>query len=137
MSRVALKEGLLSSIEPANDPHLLAARCGACRQLHFPASDTCPYCSADRCTIVELGQRAILYVHTIVERPPPGYRGTVPYGFGVVELPERIRILSRLIASRFDLLCEGAPMRLVLEDLFEDDSGRTVVGWAFAAEEQT
>ena len=136
MTRVALKEGLLSSIDPADDPHLLGARCDACGRLHFPASDCCPYCSHDRCSVVELGRRPSLYVHTVVERPPPGYRGKVPYGFGVVELPEGIRIVSRLTATHLDRLREGSRMRLVLEDLFEDESARTVVGWAFAAEEE-
>ena len=131
MPRVALKDGLLSSIDPANDPHLLGARCGDCRQLHFPASGTCPYCSGDRCAVVELSPRGTLWVHTVVEKPPPGYRGKAPYGFGVVELPEGIRILSRLTANRLDALRDGMPLHLVLEEIFEDDSGRTVVGWAF------
>jgi uncharacterized OB-fold protein len=134
MPRVALKDGLLSSIDPANDPHLLAARCGDCRQVHFPPSNVCPYCSADRCSVVELSQRGTLYVYTVVERPPPGYRGKAPYGFGVVELPEGIRILSRLVTNRLDALHDGMPLRLVLEEIFEDDQGRTVVGWAFAGE---
>ena len=86
-------------------------------------------------TTVELADRGTLYLHTAVEKPPPGYRGITPYGFGVVELPEGIRVISRLTESRPDRLQEGMPMRLVLEDLFIDDSGRTVVGWAFSPQE--
>jgi len=132
MTRVPLQEGLLSSIESRDEPHLLGARCEACRQLHFPASTTCPYCSADRCAVVTLATRGALFAHTVVRTAPPGYRGKVPYGFGVVELPDGIRVLSRLVAGDFDSLSEGMAMRLVLEDVFEDDEGRTVVGWAFS-----
>ena len=135
MARVPLKAGLLSSIEEADDPRLLAARCLECRQHHFPATDDCPYCGGGRCETVRLATRGTLWVHTAVEKAPPGYRGRVPYGFGVVELPEAIRVLSRLTEARVDRLRHGMPMRLVLEELFQDDAGDTVVGWAFAPED--
>ena len=31
--------------------------------------------------------------------PPPGYLGEVPFGFGVVELDEGLRVLGRLTES--------------------------------------
>jgi uncharacterized protein len=132
--RVPLKEGLLSSIDPEGDAHLIGGRCADCRQLHFPASDGCPYCSGERVSTVPLSNRGTLYLHTAVERPPPGYGGRTPYGLGVVELPEGIRIITRLTEGRPERLMDGAPMCLVLEDLSVDESGRTVVGWAFAPE---
>lgn len=134
MSRIPIKQGLLSSVDPEADPRLLAARCLDCRQLQFPASDSCPYCSGRRCETLPLGTRGTLYVYTAVEKSPPGYRGKVPYGFGVVEMPEGIRLVSRLSENRPERLGYGMPMRFVLEDLFEDDHGNTVVGWAFAPE---
>ncbi len=73
-------------------------------------------------------------MYTAVAKNPPGYRGRVPYGFGVVELSEGIRIVSRLTESRVDRLAIGMPMRLVLEEIFTNDAGDVVVGWAFAPE---
>ncbi len=132
--RVPLKDGLLSSIDPEGDPHLLAARCSECHQHHFPATDSCPYCTGSRCEIVPLSDRGLLYVYTAVEKAPPGYRGGVPYGFGVIELSEGIRVVSRLTESRVDRLAIGMPMRLVLEEIFTNDAGHVVVGWAFSPE---
>jgi uncharacterized OB-fold protein len=137
MARVPLKAGLLTSIDPETDPRLVGARCLDCRQLQFPKMDSCPYCSGTRCETTPLGPRGTLYLHTAVEKPPPGYRGKVPYGFGVVELPEGIRVVSRLTESQPDRLDYGMPMRLVLDDLFIDDQGNTVVGWAFEPERGT
>lgn len=134
MARVPLKQGLLSAIDEAAEPHLLGGQCLDCRQLHFPSSRTCPYCSGTRCETVPLSRRGSLFVYTVVEKSPPGYRGEVPYGFGVVELPEGIRVVARLLESRVDRLSCGMPMRLVLEDLFANDAGDTVVGWAFEPE---
>ncbi|MGH7896471.1 MAG: Zn-ribbon domain-containing OB-fold protein, partial [Candidatus Binatia bacterium] len=127
MSRLPLKEGLLTSIDPDAEPRLLGARCLDCRQLQFPASDTCPYCGGGRCEPASFGARGTLYLFTAVEKAPPGYRGSVPYGFGVVELPEGIRVVSRLTESRPERLLYGMPMRLVLEELFTDDCGNAIV----------
>lgn len=134
MARVPLREGLLSAIDPEASPRLLAGRCGSCAQHHFPATDVCPYCGADGCITIRLGERGTLFVYTAVLKAPPGYRGRVPYGFGVVELPEGIRVVTRLTESSVDRLRVGMPMRLVLEDVFVNDAGDTVVGWAFAPE---
>ncbi len=132
MSRVPLRAGLLSTIDGADEPHLLGSQCRACRQLVFPPASFCPYCSGDDCEIVPLSRDGTLYSYTAVEKAPPGYRGSVPYGFGVVELPEGLRVISRLTESRVERLSAGMPMRLVLEELFVDEAGNQVIGWAFA-----
>ena len=66
---------------------------------------------------------------------PPGYRGPVPYGFGVVELDDGLRVIARLTEARLDRLRPGLPVRLVLEPLFTDDEGRAVISYAFAPAE--
>ncbi|MGH7819222.1 MAG: Zn-ribbon domain-containing OB-fold protein, partial [Candidatus Binatia bacterium] len=101
---------------------------------HFPASSVCPYCAAGNCDTVRLGPRGTLFAHTSVAKAPPGYRGKVPYGFGVVELPEAIRVVTRLSEPAVDRLRFGMSMHLVLDDIFVNDAGDVVVGWAFAPE---
>jgi uncharacterized protein len=134
MPRVALREGLLSTIDPEANPRLLAGRCARCARLHFPATRDCPYCSSPDCAPTPVGPHATVDVATVVERPPPGYRGAVPYGFGVVSLPEGLMIVTRLPAAAVGGLAPGQPVRLVLEDLYVNEAGATVVGFAFAPE---
>jgi uncharacterized OB-fold protein len=76
-----------------------------------------------------------LWAWTAVTHPPPGYRGEVPYGFGVVELPEGLRVVSRLSEADPGRLRAGQPVHLVLETLHTDDDGRSVVTYAFAPDE--
>lgn len=134
MARVAVREGLLTTIDPAGEPRLIGGRCPACERLHFPATGTCPFCSGEPCVPVPLPGRGRLYVHTAVLKAPPGYRGRVPYGFGVVELPGGIRVVTRLAEADPSRLTAGDPVRLVLEDLFVNDEGDVVVGWTFTGE---
>lgn len=111
---------------------LLGGRCPACARLHFPRAAICPYCSADGCVEEALGELGTLYLYTVVQNRPPGYRGEVPFGFGVVELPEGVRIISRLTETRLDRLRSDMPVRLVIVPLHVDDQGRQVVSYAFA-----
>jgi len=95
---------------------------------HFPLLDTCPYTGATDVQRVALSREGTLWAWTAVTAPPPGYTGTVPYGFGVVELGrERLRIVTRLRESDPGRLEFGQPMTLVADELPDG-----VVTWAFA-----
>jgi len=118
----------------ADGPRLLAGHCPACRKPHFPSAPVCPYCGADGCREIHVGPAARLCLYTVVHTRPPGYRGEVPYGFGVVELAEGLRVIARLTEAHLDRLRPGLPMRLVLEPLFTDDEGRPVLSYAFSPE---
>ncbi len=116
-------------------PNLLAARCRACDKLHFPSSPVCPYCGVDDCAETRVGPSGRLCLYTTVHGTPPGYRGPVPYGFGVVELAEGLRVITRLTAAPTEGLRPGLAMRLVIEPLFTDDDGTAVLSYAFRPEE--
>jgi uncharacterized OB-fold protein len=115
-------------------PRLVAARCEACARLHFPATTSCVYCGGADCRACEVGPAGVLFLFTSVATRPPGYRGTVPFGFGVVELPEGVRVVTRLTEADVTKLRPGQPMRLVVEALCTDDDGTPVVSYAFAPE---
>ena len=117
----------LFTIDP---PRLLGARCTACGQHHFPRLAQCPYCGDEQVEPVELSDHGSLWGWTEVLTAPPGYEGDVPFGFGVVELPEGIRIITRL-ASPVTGYEAGQPMQLRIVPLHESDAG-TVVTWEFA-----
>jgi uncharacterized OB-fold protein len=75
---------------------------------------------------VELSPGGTLWAWTAVTAAPPGYEGDVPFGFGVVELPEGVRVITRLTESDPHALQLDQSMRLVLVPLAGD-----VVTYAF------
>lgn len=127
---VAVHEGLFAD----GPPRLLASRCPGCGQHHFPRAAICPYCTLAGSVDVELEGAGRLWAWTAVTAAPPGYRGEVPYGFGVVELPEGLRVLGRLTEADPSRLGAGQPMHLVVVPLHVDDEGRQVVTYAFSSE---
>ena len=114
--------------------HLLGGYCPECGYFHFPAGRNCPYCSADGCETRQLSERGTLCLFTTVVNRPPGYTGEVPFGFGVVELPEGLRLITRLTETEPARLDFGMPMRVTLVPLHVDAEGRQVVTFAFAPE---
>ena len=119
----------------ADDPEgarLIGGFCAACERYHFPRLSTCPFCSAAECEARRLSGQGVLYLYTAVLNRPPGYRGELPFGFGVVELPEGLRVIGRLTVAELGRLRAGMPMRVVVTPLHVDDEGRTVTSYAFA-----
>ena len=129
MSAAEIRSGLFTT---PPDPRLLAGLCGSCGEHHFPAAEICPYCGSDDVSSDRVGATGVIYLHTIVNTAPPGYEGPVPYGFGLVDLPEGLRIVTRLVADDLGTLREGLPVELVVEPLFQNEDGDAVLSWAYA-----
>jgi uncharacterized OB-fold protein len=95
---------------------------------HFPVLELCPYSGAADVERVELSAEGTLWAWTAVTAAPPGYEGSVPYGFGIVELTrEELRIVTRLKESDPARLEFGQPMTLLADELRNG-----VITWAFA-----
>lgn len=130
MQRIAIHEGLFTE-----QGELLGAHCPDCDRWHFPADPDCPYCSGERCETRPLSGTGTLWLFTGVTNRPPGYLGEVPFGFGVVELPEGLRIITRLTEADPARLRFAMPMMLVIVPSHVDDAGREVMTYAFAPAE--
>lgn len=131
MAQVPIHPGLFTLPGDPRGTRLLAGRCEACGKRHFPAGDTCPFCTAGGCTTDAVGATGTIYLHTVVNARPPGYRGEVPYGFGIVDLPEGLRVVSRLAESSLDALRPGLAVELEVAPLFTNDAGDEVLSFTY------
>ena len=122
----AVHDGLFRTDPPA----LLGSRCDDCGRHAFPRSTTCPYCGSERVNDVELSPTGTLWGWTTVTAAPPGYHGAVPFGFGIVELPEGVRVITRLAVPEDDYE-PGLQMSLRIVPLHVADDGTQVETWEF------
>jgi uncharacterized OB-fold protein len=113
-------------------PRLVGSRCASCEQLAFPAATTCPWCGGDRTDEVLLAPTGTLWGWTAVTAAPPGYNGPTPFGFGIVQLDDGLRVVTRLTEADPSALTFGDRMMLVYDLVEHDDAGNDVVTWAFA-----
>lgn len=131
--QVDLGEGLFVRPRSASEePRLLGSRCTNCGEVTFPKQRRCANCSSDAVEEIVLGPRGRLHSFTNVNYPvPDGYKGPVPYGVGMVELPEGVRVMAHLTEHDPAKLAVGMEMALVIEKLFADDDGTEVIGFKF------
>src|SRR5947209_13511647 len=125
---VAVQEGLFT-VDADGAAHLVGGRFRACGRHQFPRSSLCPYCGADDVAEALLSPDGTLWAWTAVTAAPPGYRGDVPYGFGVVELPEGLRVITRLTEPDPTRLRFGQDVRLQNVTLHRGDHGGGVRTW--------
>ena len=133
MAKIPIKQGLFEWFE--DGAHLIGSRCRECAEVTFPTNPFCPQCCAQTTEDIPLSQRGLLYSFTVQRfRPPPPYRGPdpfVPYGVGMIELPEGLRVTAVLEENDPEKLRVGMEMELTTTTFFEDQEGNDVLGYKF------
>lgn len=137
-NQVPIHEGLFTW--PAAKPQLLGSRCNQCAEATFPAQPDCRSCGSRETTIVELGDRGILWTWTIQTfMPKQPYRSDEipetfrPYGVGYVEMPGGVRVETRLQANSPDQLQIGMAMQLDIIPFRTDENGDQKMTFSFSA----
>ncbi len=132
--RVSFNPVLLNlQATPGGEARLMGSHCSSCGNYFFPKQALCTECSADASLQdVPLGTRGTLYTYTVVEREslaPKGFQ--VPYVYGYVDLPEGVRVLSKIVGWTPETLKLGARVEFMLEEIRQDPSGEKVMGFRF------
>ena len=133
--RVPIREGLFSSpLEPAERVKLMGSQCGTCAEVTLGEQSNCTNCGGNQMKKIPLSRRGKLWTYTVIRHRPPGdYKGPdpfVPFGLGLVELPEGIRVLSPLDCA-LDKLKIGMDLELEVFPYFRDQEGKEVMAFKF------
>src|SRR4029078_9128461 len=87
---------------PDENPQLIGSTCGECGATAFPVQQRCPRCSAGQMSDVLLPRHGTLVAWTTQVFPPgapykaPTGKDFVPFGVGLVQLGDVIRVEGRL-----------------------------------------
>jgi uncharacterized OB-fold protein len=136
MSEPAIDGWFTSGPEPA----LLGTRCTDCGTVFFPANNTfCrnPRCNGEAFEQVELSRRGRVWSYTDAQYQPPApyiprTDPYVPFALAAVELEAEGIIVLGQVADGYGVkdLRVGAEVELVVEPLYDDESGtRTIWRW--------
>ncbi len=110
---------------------LLGGRSAASGLSHFPLQPVCPYTGVDDVQPVDLPREGTLWHCTEVTAAPPGYHGAVPFGLGVVELSDGLRVVGRIVAGDPTVSIE-APRWRWCSTRCRTTTGESRSIWAFA-----
>jgi uncharacterized protein len=123
---------------PQENPQLIGARCGACGATTWPKQDHCPRCSGPNMTELLLPRRGTLVAWTtqgfLPKQPYAGGETAetfTPFGIGLVQLGDDVRVEVRLTESDPAKLAFGMDVELVFVPFYTDEDGTEIVIWAF------
>lgn len=123
---------------PSDDPQLIGGKCTECGSVTFPNPTSCARCGSVDVEAHLLARRGTLWTFTTQEfLPPPPYASGetndtfVPYGMGVVQLADEVRVEARLTTADPDVLRIGMAMDLVVVPFRTDEDATTTMTFAF------
>lgn len=110
--------------------HLIGCICEDCGEVFFPIKEAsyCSNCQSNSLKEIELSQEGKIYSYTVAHQMPAGgyYKGTVPFVYGLVELPEGVLVQSHIICDDYNSISIGDKVKIVLDTLFVDDEYETI-----------
>jgi uncharacterized OB-fold protein len=129
-----IREGLfIGRLEQLQDISLAGTKCDTCAETSLGSVTLCPNCGSDRVAALRLNNRGIVWTYTVARHRPPGnYRGPepfVPFGIGLVELPEGLRVVSTLDCA-IDSIKVGLPVTFT-PYILQDKEGGAVVAFTY------
>ena len=130
---IPVRPGLFTtSASTDGKPRLIGGKCPACKEVSFPNRDICPNCQHESLQEILLSRNGKIYSYSIVmQQPRPYYKGPVPYALGFVELPDEVRIETLFTDCDTDNLEVGMEVELVIDHLYEDDTGKKLITYKF------
>ena len=137
VAQVAFAPGVFTW--PSEEPRLIGGRCTECGSVTFPRPPSCARCGATAVDEHLLPRRGTLWTFTtqgFLPKEPYAGGETVetfrPFGIGLVQLGEEVRVESRLTEHDPERLRIGMEVELEIVPFRTDDDGTEVLTFAFA-----
>jgi uncharacterized OB-fold protein len=133
--QIPIAEGLFTTpLSPVAQVRLMGSRCKNCREVSLGKRQTCANCGGVNLEEIPLSRRGKLWTYTVIRHKPPGdYRGPdpfVPFGLGLVEIPEGIRVLSP-IQCQLEKIKIGMELEMEVYPLYADENQNEVMAFRF------
>ncbi len=134
--RVPVGEGLMmGDLDNFKKIRLVGTKCHDCGEVTFGTYYSCANCASENVERIPLSDKGVLWSYTIINhRPAEPYMGPkdpfIPFGEGLVEVPEGVRIVSVLDCD-LEKIHIGMELELAPYVLFTNEAGEDVVAWKF------
>lgn len=133
--QISIKEGLFTTpLSPAEQVRLIGSKCKNCSEISLGKRQTCSNCGGGDLEEIPLSRKGKLWSYTVIRHKPPGdYKGPdpfVPFGLGLVEVPEGIRVLSP-IQCALEKLNVGMELEMEVYPQYIDENGNEVIAFRF------
>ena len=111
---------------------LIGQMCVSCGRTAFPRSGVCSSCGSEDLEEVNLAHTGRVLTWTVVLNPPDGYQKYTPYVVALVELEDKVRILTQLVDVEPEMMEVGMKVEVAFRRIKEDGtSGIIEYGYKF------
>jgi uncharacterized OB-fold protein len=98
-----------------NEGQLMAGKCKKCGKIHFPPRQLCNECLSTEFEWTQIPTQGKLLTYTIIHVAPTQFQTMAPYGIGIIELDDGVRIPGMIKNASLDKITVGMPLRIILE----------------------
>lgn len=132
IKRIPIRERLLSTpLSALGDVRLLGSKCKKCGEVGLGEVSSCQNCAGEDLEVIPLSGNGKLWTYTVIRQRPPGdFKGKVPMGEGLVELPDGIRVKSPL-GGDVEKLEIDMDLKFTAYALYENENGEEVIAFRF------
>jgi uncharacterized OB-fold protein len=97
--------------DAAKQHRLLIQQCGKCAQTIFYPRLRCPHCWSNDLSWIEASGKGEVASYTIIHKPGhPAFAAGAPYIVALIDLEERVRLLSNVVDCPIDQVHVGMPV---------------------------
>jgi len=133
--QIPIKDGLFTTpLSPEKQVRLMGSQCKDCGEIALGKRQACSNCGGANLEETPLSRKGKLWTYTVIRHRPPGdYKGPdpfVPFGLGLVELPEGIRVLSP-IQCDLERIKVGMELEMEVYPLYTDENQSEVMAFRF------
>lgn len=107
--------------EACKDHKLVIQKCAHCHKFRFYPQNICPFCESNQFEWIEASGRGHIFSFSVIYRTATkAFANHAPYILALVELDERVRMMSQIIEATPDNIKIGQRVEVVFKDLTEE-----------------
>jgi uncharacterized OB-fold protein len=133
--QIPIKDDLFTtSLSLGEQVRLMGSKCKDCGEISLGKRQACSNCGGSNMEEAPLSRKGKLWTYTVIRHRPPGdYKGPdpfIPFGLGLVELPEGIRVMSP-IQCDLERMKVGMELEMEVFPLYTDENQNEVMAFRF------
>lgn len=111
---------------------LTGSSCKKCGKVHFPPSKICRRCGSKELEDCKLPEKGKVLTYTVIRTPPKGYEHYAPYVVGIIELKNKVKIISQITDVAPEEVKIGMEVEATFRKVREDgEDGIVMYGYKF------
>jgi uncharacterized OB-fold protein len=95
-------------------------QCDNCSRHVFYPRSICPHCFSQKLSWITAAGRGTIYSYTVVHQAYGAFADIVPFVIAIVELEEKVRMMTRIVNTPREEIAIGKPVRITFHKISDE-----------------